>query len=278
MAIKMLKPTTPGRRKASIASFDSITKWTPEKSLTITLKKKAGRNNQGKITVRHRGGGQKRKYRVIDFKGALLGKGIVEAIEYDPNRTARIALVKYQDGKKAYVIAAEGLHVGQSIENTSGKVDIQVGNRMPIKSIPTGIIVHNIELTPGKGGEIVRSAGLGATIMSRENGLTQIKLPSGEIRNVFDDCMATVGTVSNADHRNVRLGKAGRKRHRGIRPRVRGKAMNPVDHPHGGGEGNQPIGLKHPKTPWGKPALGRKTRRSHRHSNRFIISKRKRRR
>jgi len=276
MPVKKFKPTTPGRRGASVDAFEDITKSYPEKSLTVPLKKQAGRNNQGKISVRHKGGGHKRKYRLIDFVGGPLGvKGKIVSIEYDPNRTGRILLVEYAQGKRSYVLAPEGMKVGQTIITTLEKADIKPGNRMPLKNIPTGIAVHNIELVKGKGGEIVRSAGMSATIMSHEGGFTQLKMPSGEIRQVYDTCMATVGVVSNADHRNVRLGKAGRMRHRGVRPRVRGKAMNPVDHPHGGGEGNQPIGLKHPKTPWGKPAFGVKTRRSHRRSNRFIIRSRK---
>jgi len=276
MAIKKFKPTTPGRRGASVDAFDDITKTIPEKSLTVTLKKRAGRNNQGKISVRHKGGGHKRKYRLIDFTGGPVNiEGKIIAIEYDPNRTARILLVEYQKGELMYLLAPEGMKVGGKIITTDKKADIKPGNRMLLKLIPTGIAVHNIELLPKKGGEIVRSAGMSATIMSHEGGFTQLKMPSGEIRQVYDTCMATVGVVSNGDHRNVRLGKAGRTRHRGVRPRVRGKAMSPVDHPHGGGEGNQPIGLKHPKTPWGKPALGVKTRRSHRRSNRFIIRSRK---
>lgn len=276
MAVKKFKPTTPGRRRASVDAYDDVTKSTPEKKLTVTLKKRAGRNNQGKITLRHRGGGHKRKYRLVDFKGGMLNtKAKVEAIEYDPNRNARIALVSYPDLSKSYIIAAQGMKVGSTIIATREKVDVKPGNRMPLKLIPTGIEVHNIELTPGKGGEFVRSAGMSAVIMSHEGGLTQLRMPSGEIRNVYGECMASVGSVSNPDFRNIRLGKAGRKRHRGIKPTVRGKAMNPVDHPHGGGEGNQPIGLKHPKTPWGKPALGVKTRRSHRRSNKFILKPRK---
>lgn len=276
MPVKKFNPTTPGRRGASVDAFDDITKSNPEKSLTVTLKKRGGRNNQGKISVRHKGGGHKRKYRLIDFAGGPLNiPGKIVSIEYDPNRTARILLVEYPGNTLCYLLAPEGVQVGQPIITTNEKADIKSGNRMPLKNIPTGIAVHNIELTQGKGGEIVRSAGMSATIMSHEGGFTQLKMPSGEIRQVYDTCMATVGVVSNVDHRNVRLGKAGRMRHRGVRPTVRGKVMNPVDHPHGGGEGNQPIGLKHPKTPWGKPALGVKTRRSHRRSNRFIIRSRK---
>lgn len=275
MPVKKLKPTTPGRRKASVDAYLDITKTTPEKKLTVMLKKKGGRNNQGKITLRHRGGGNKRKYRIIDFKGGRLNtKGKIEAIEYDPNRNARIALISYTDGSKAYILAAQDMHIGQEIMTSDAKIDIKPGNRMPLQFIPTGIAVHNVELTPGKGGEIVRAAGMSATIMSHEAGMSQLRMPSGEIRQVYATAMASVGAVSNPDFRNIRLGKAGRKRHLGIKPTVRGKVMNPVDHPHGGGEGNQPIGLKHPKTPWGKPALGVKTRRSHRRSNRFIVKHR----
>lgn len=278
MPIKQYKPSTGGRRGASVDAYADVTKSTPERHLVVTLMSKAGRNNQGKITVRHRGGGHKKKYRMVDFAGVVKDvPGTVKAIEYDPNRNARIMLVEFPAHGTFYFLAPDGVGVGTPIITSSHGVDIKPGFRMPIKFIPTGIMVYNIELTPGKGGEIVRSAGLGAMIMARENGLTQVKLPSGEIRAVLDDCMASVGTVSNADFRNIRLGKAGRMRHRGFRPRVRGKAMNPVDHPHGGGEGNQPVGLKHPKTPWGKPALGVKTRRSHRRSNRFIISNRRKR-
>jgi len=276
MPVIIHKPTTPGRRKSSVDSFADITKTKPEKSLTIRLKNTAGRNSQGKITVRHRGGGSKRIYRLVDFSGGPLNiEGKVAAIEYDPNRSGRIALISYPNGKKTYILAADGMTVGQSIIHADAKADIKPGNRMPLHLIPTGLQVHNIELTPGKGGEIVRSAGLSATIMSHEAGKTQLKMPSGEMRMVYDTCKASIGQVSNPDHRNVRWGKAGRKRYKGWRPTVRGKAMNPVDHPHGGGEGNQPIGLKHPKTPWGKPALGVPTRRSHRRSNRFILRSRK---
>lgn len=278
MPIKSYKPTTAGRRGASVDAYADVTKHTPERRLIVTLQKNSGRNNQGKITVRHRGGGNRKKYRVIDFVGAILDiPGTVKAIEYDPNRNCRIALISYPNNEMRYVIAPEGIVVGTNIMTTSTKGEITVGNRMPIGTIPTGIVVHNIELAAGKGGEIVRSAGLGATIMAHEGGLTHLRLPSGEMRAVYDACKATIGTVSNSDFRNIRLGKAGRTRHRGFRPRVRGKAMNPVDHPHGGGEGNQPIGLKHPKTPWGKPALGVPTRRSHRRSNHLIFTRRKKR-
>ncbi len=278
MPIKVYKPTTPGRRIASVDAYADITKQTPERRLIVSLQKNSGRNNQGKITVRHRGGGNRKKYRIIDFAGTVMDvPGTVTTIEYDPNRNSRIALVTYANKEVRYILAPEGITVGTTIKTTNTKGEITIGNRMPVGTIPTGIMVHNIELTPTKGGEIVRSAGLGAMIMAHENGLTHLRLPSGELRAVFDACKATIGAVSNPDFRNVRLGKAGRTRHRGVRPRVRGKAMNPVDHPHGGGEGNQPIGLKHPKTPWGKPALGVPTRRSHRRSNRMIFKRGKKR-
>lgn len=278
MAVKQHKPTTAGRRRSSGDSFSDITKRTPEKKLTKSLKKNAGRNNQGKITVRHRGGGTKRRYRIVDFgRNRLDVKAEVLAIEYDPNRSARIALIQYEDGEKAYILAADGLAVGKKIVSASEIAEITAGNRMPLKSIPSGASVYDLELVPGRGGSMIRSAGSSATIMSSDAGFVLVKLPSGEIRKFPETCRATIGQVSNPDWGNIRWGKAGRMRHRGIRPTVRGKVMNPVDHPHGGGEGNQPIGLKHPKTPQGKPALGVKTRKPKKASNRFIVQTRKKR-
>ena len=260
MAIKNYKPTTPGRRKMSTLVNEEITKSTPEKSLIITMKKKSGRNNQGKITVRHQGGGEKRKYRIIDFKRNKKNvPGKVASIEYDPNRTANIALINYADGEKKYIIAPKGLVVGTTIES-GDNVDIKIGNALPIINIPVGTMIHNIELRPGKGGELARSAGASAQILGREDNYVMIRLSSGEQRKVLGKCYATVGEVGNADNELVKLGKAGRTRHMGIRPTVRGSVMNPNDHPHGGGEGRAPVGRKGPVTPWGKPALGYKTR------------------
>lgn len=275
MAVKVYKPTSAGRRISSGDSFADITKVTPEKSLTRPAKKHSGRNNSGKITVRHRGGGHKRRYRTIDFRQTAIGSLEVMAIEYDPNRSSRIALVQNVDGEKSYIVAADGMKVGQTIRVSATPVDLQSGNRMPLKFIPSGTAVHNLEYIPGQGGMIVRSAGSSAAVMSVDAGFVQIKLPSGEIRKFPEDCFASVGKVSNPDWGKIRWGKAGRMRYRGIKPTVRGKAMNPVDHPHGGGEGNQPIGLKHPKTPQGKPALGVKTRRANKRSDAYIVSPRK---
>lgn len=276
MPIKRYKPTTPGRRKASVTGFRDITKKEPEKSLVKIKKRKGGRNSRGKITVRHKGGGAKRYYRIIDFKREKFDvPAKVLAIEYDPNRSARIALVQYPGGEKRYIIAPEGLKVGMEIMSSQKRIEIKTGNRLALEFIPIGMMIYNIELTPGKGGEIVRSAGSGATILAVEGGYAHLKLPSGEIRKVPKRALATVGQVSSVDHRTIRLGKAGRSRWLGIRPSVRGKAMNPVDHPHGGGEGRQPIGLKHPKTPWGKPALGARTRRKGKKSDTLIIKRRK---
>jgi large subunit ribosomal protein L2 len=276
MGIRIYKPTSAGRRNSSVDTFSDITKTTPEKSLTWYIKKNAGRNSRGKITVYHRGGGVKRKYRMIDFLQDRFDlPATVQAIEYDPNRSARIALVTYADGKKAYILAPDGLKVGDTVTSSKKKIEVKPGNRMPIKYIHAGMPLMNIELNPGKGGGIVRSAGIAATIMGAEGDYILVKLPSTEVRKFHKDCLATVGQVSNIDHRNVRWGKAGRMRYKGIRPTVRGKVKNPVDHPHGGGEGNQPIGLKHPKTPWGKPALGVKTRSKTKKSNAFIVSRRK---
>ena len=273
MAIRNYKPTTPGRRKMSTLINSEITKSTPEKSLLTTIKKNGGRNNQGKITVRHQGGGVKRKYRIIDFKRNKLNvPGTVASIEYDPNRTANIALINYADGEKRYIIAPKGLEVGATIESGEN-ADIKVGNALPIMSIPVGTMIHNIELRPGKGGELARSAGASAQILGREGNYVMIRLSSGEQRKVLGTCYATVGVVGNEDASLVKIGKAGRKRHMGIRPTVRGSVMNPVDHPHGGGEGRAPIGRKAPMTPWGKPALGLKTRKK-KQSDKFIVRRR----
>ena len=273
MAIINYKPTTPGRRKMSALVNESITTSTPEKSLLVTIKKKSGRNNQGKITVRHQGGGVKRKYRIIDFKRNKYNvPGSVASIEYDPNRTANIALINYADGEKRYIIAPKGLKVGEQILSGE-KVDIKVGNALPIMSIPVGTMIHNIELRPGKGGELARSAGSSAQILGREGKYVMIRLSSGEQRKVLGTCYATVGEVGNEDSSLVKVGKAGRKRHMGIRPTVRGSVMNPNDHPHGGGEGRAPVGRKAPMTPWGKPALGLKTRKN-KQSDKFIVRRR----
>ena len=273
MAIKNYKPTTPGRRKMSALVNEEITTSTPEKSLTVTLKKNSGRNNQGRITVRHQGGGVKRKYRIIDFKRNKVNvPGTVATIEYDPNRTANIALINYADGEKRYIIAPKGLEVGAVIESGEN-TDIKVGNALPIMNIPVGTMIHNIELRPGKGGELARSAGTSAQILGRENDYVMIRLSSGEQRKVLGTCMATIGVVGNEDSSLVKIGKAGRTRHLGIRPTVRGSVMNPNDHPHGGGEGRAPVGRKAPMTPWGKPALGLKTRKK-KQSDKFIVRRR----
>ena len=273
MAIRNYKPTTPGRRKMSALVNEEITTSTPEKSLLTTLKKNSGRNNQGKITVRHQGGGVKRKYRIIDFKRNKVNvPGSVATIEYDPNRTANIALINYADGEKRYIIAPKDLKVGMTIESGEN-VDITVGNALPIMNIPVGTMIHNIELRPGKGGELARSAGSSAQILGREDKYVMIRLSSGEQRKVLGTCMATIGVVGNEDASLVKIGKAGRKRLMGIRPTVRGSVMNPNDHPHGGGEGRAPIGRKAPMTPWGKPALGLKTRKK-KQSDKFIVRRR----
>ena len=273
MAIRNYKPTTPGRRKMSTLVNEEITKSTPEKSLVVTIKKNGGRNNQGKITVRHQGGGVKKKYRIVDFKRNKVNvPGTVASIEYDPNRTANIALINYSDGEKKYIIAPKGLKVGMEVMSGEG-ADIKVGNALPLMSIPVGTTVHNIELRPGKGGELARSAGSSAQILGREGKYVMIRLTSGEQRLVLGTCMATIGEVGNEDSSLVKLGKAGRKRHMGIRPTVRGSVMNPNDHPHGGGEGRAPIGRKAPVTPWGKPALGYKTRKK-KQSDKFIVRRR----
>ncbi len=273
MAIRNYKPTTPGRRKMSTLINEEITTSTPEKSLVVTVKKNGGRNNQGKITVRHHGGGEKRKYRIIDFKRNKLNvPGSVASIEYDPNRTANIALINYADGEKRYIIAPKGLTVGMTVE-TGDNADIKVGNALPIMNIPVGTMIHNVELRPGKGGELARSAGSSAQILGREGNYVMIRLSSGEQRKVLGTCMATVGEVGNEDSSLVKVGTAGRKRHMGIRPTVRGSVMNPNDHPHGGGEGRAPVGRKAPMTPWGKPALGLKTRKK-KQSDKFIVRRR----
>ena len=273
MAIRNYKPTTPGRRKMSTLINEEITTSTPEKSLVVTVKKNGGRNNQGKITVRHHGGGEKRKYRIIDFKRNKLNvPGSVASIEYDPNRTANIALINYADGEKRYIIAPKGLTVGMTVE-ASDSADIKVGNALPIMNIPVGTMIHNVELRPGKGGELARSAGSSAQILGREGNYVMIRLSSGEQRKVLGTCMATVGEVGNEDSSLVKVGTAGRKRHMGIRPTVRGSVMNPNDHPHGGGEGRAPVGRKAPMTPWGKPALGLKTRKK-KQSDKFIVRRR----
>jgi len=268
---KIYKPTTPGRRQMSVPSFDEVTKKTPEKSLLRVLKKNAGRNNTGRITVRHHGGGNRVKYRVIDFKRRDLdAKATVIGVEYDPNRTAYIALIQYEDGTKSYIIAPVGIKVGDKI--VSGELaEIKVGNTLPLDKIPVGIFVHNIELYPGKGGQLVRSAGAQAQLMAKENGLALLRLPSGELRNVRLDCKATIGQVSNIEHDTINVGKAGKTRHKGVRPTVRGSVMNPCDHPHGGGEGRSPIGRPGPVTPWGKPALGYKTRDKKSKTEKFIV-------
>jgi large subunit ribosomal protein L2 len=275
MAIKSYKPVTGGTRGMTTVTNEEITKTTPEKSLVVTLKKSGGRNNQGKITVRHRGGGAKRKYRIIDFRRDKDGIfGTVASIEYDPNRTANIALINYEDGEKRYIIAPANLKVGDKIESGE-EADIKIGNCLPLKNIPEGTMVHNVELKPGKGAQMARSAGSSVQILGHEGKHTLLRLRSGEVRKVLGTCRATIGEVGNKDHELVNLGKAGRKRHLGIRPTVRGSAMNPNDHPHGGGEGRSPIGRKAPVTPWGKPTLGLKTRDTKKASNKLIVRRRK---
>lgn len=273
MPVKAFKPTSPGRRQMTVSTFEEITKQEPERSLVESLKKNAGRNNSGHLSVRHKGGGHKRQYRVIDFKRNKYGvPAKVAAIEYDPNRSANIALLHYVDGAKAYILAPNGLAVGQVV--VSGpEADIKVGNCLPIKNIPVGTLLHNVELKPGKGAQIVRSAGASAQLMAKEGAYATLRLPSGEMRMVHIDCRATIGQVGNLDYENVSIGKAGRTRWLGIRPTVRGSVMNPVDHPHGGGEGRNPIG-RNPVTPWGKPALGAKTRKKKNPTNRFIVKRR----
>ena len=274
MGIKTFNPYTPSRRHMTALDKTEITAAKPEKSLTVSLKKNAGRNSQGKITVRHRGGGSRRKYRIIDFKRNKDGvPATVKTIEYDPNRTANIALICYADGQKAYILAPEGLKVGQKVMN-GPDAEITVGNALPLEKIPVGTMVHNIELYPGKGGQLVRSAGIGAQLMAKEGKYATLRLPSGEMRMVPIVCRATVGVVGNGEHALVNIGKAGRKRNMGIRPTVRGSVMNPNDHPHGGGEGKAGIGRPGPCTPWGKPALGLKTRKKNKQSNKMIVRRR----
>ena len=274
MGIRKYNPTTPGLRGMTVSTFEEITETTPEKSLTVALKKNAGRNSRGKITVRHRGGGAKAKYRIIDFKRNKDGiAGNVTTIEYDPNRSANIALIVYADGEKRYIIAPDGLKVGDVIYSGTD-VDIQTGNALPLANIPVGTLIHNIELKPGKGAQLARSAGNGAQLMAKEEKYAQVRLPSGEVRKVLLVCRATIGEVGNVDHSNISIGKAGRKRHMGWRPTVRGSVMNPNDHPHGGGEGRAPVGRKSPVTPWGKPALGYKTRKKNKASDKYIVKRR----
>ena len=274
MAIKIYKPTTPARRQMTVTDYSGLSKVQPEKSLLQPLKKHSGRNNTGRITVRHRGGGNRRKYRIIDFRRNKHGiPATVLTIEYDPNRSANIALVQYEDGEKRYIIHPNGLKVGDKISSGPGS-DIKPGNALPLSNIPVGTVIHNIEMHPGKGGQMVRSAGNQAQLMAKEGRYALLRLPSGELRNVLAVCMATIGQVGNTDHENVSYGKAGRVRHMGFRPTVRGSVMNPCDHPHGGGEGKSPIGRPGPVTPWGKPTLGHKTRKKHKASDKFIVKRR----
>ncbi len=275
MAVKTYKPTSPGRRGMSVVSYDGLTKKKPERSLLEDVRENAGRNNKGRITVRHRGGRTRRKYRIIDFKRRKDGiPANVAAIEYDPNRTANIALLHYADGEKSYILAPLGLKVSDTIFSGIEGLDIKVGNAMPITAIPVGTMIHNIELLPKKGGQLCRSAGTSAQLMAKEDDYAQIRLPSGEVRMIPVLCRATIGQVGNIDHGNISIGKAGRKRHMGWRPTVRGVVMNPVDHPHGGGEGKSPIGMPSPVTPWGKPTLGYKTRKKKNESDKYIIKRR----
>lgn len=275
--IKVYKPMTNGQRNMSVINYkETLTTDKPEKSLLAPKKKHAGRNNQGKITVRHQGGGSKRKYRIIDFKRNKDNvEGKIATIEYDPNRSANISLVNYLDGEKRYILSPKGIEVGQTIVSGEENIDIKTGNAMPLSKIPVGTVVHNIELKPGKGGQLVRSAGTSAQVLGKEDRYVLIRLTSGEVRRVLGVCRATIGEVGNGSHELVKIGKAGRKRHMGVRPTVRGSVMNPNDHPHGGGEGKAPIGRKSPMTPWGKPALGLKTRKKNKHSNKYIIRGRK---
>ena len=274
MGMKHFKPYTPSRRNMTVSDFEEITKKTPEKSLLAKKKKNAGRNSYGRITVRHQGGGNRQKYRIIDFKRRKDDMtATVIGIEYDPNRSANIALIQYEDGEKAYILAPQGLKNGDKV--ISGEaVDIKPGNCMPISSIPVGTLIHNIELNPKQGGKLVKAAGQSAQLMAKEGKYAHVRLPSGEMRLILATCRATIGVIGNSDHENVKIGKAGRKRHMGIRPTVRGSVMNPVDHPHGGGEGRAPVGHAGPLTPWGKPALGYKTRNKKKLSNKFIVKRR----
>ena len=275
MSVKTYKPITPARRHMTVSGFDGVDKKAqPEKSLVEILKKNSGRNSYGRITVRHRGGGNRRKYRIIDFKRDKFDvEGTVQRIEYDPNRSAFIALVEYADGEKRYILAPVGVAAGDTVIS-SEKADIKPGNTLPISAIPVGTLIHNVELYPGKGGQLVRSAGGAAQLMAKEGKMAQVRLPSGEVRYVRMNCLATIGQIGNLDHENISIGKAGRKRHMGIRPTVRGSVMNPVDHPHGGGEGKSPVGRPGPVTPWGKPALGYKTRKTKNKTDKFIVKRR----
>ena len=272
MGLKEYKPTSPGRRDTVADDYKDLTTSKPEKSLLAPVKKKGGRNNRGRVTVRHRGGGHKRRYRIIDFKRDKAGIATVKSIEYDPNRTARIALVLFEDGTKRYIVAPDNVVVGDVVQS-GGSVPVTTGNSRPLGTLPTGTLVHNIESTPGNGGQIAKSAGAVAQVMAHESGYTLVRLPSGEMRRLLSECSATVGQVSNLDHKNQKLGKAGRNRHRGRRPTVRGSVMIPAAHPHGGGEGRSGIGMPGPKTPWGKPALGKRTRRN-KSTNKFILRRR----
>ena len=273
MPTKKFKPTTPSRRHMTVPTFEELTKFTPEKSLVVIKKKFAGRNSYGRITVRHRGGGNKLKYRIIDFKRMSTAPATVIGIEYDPNRSAYIALLQNEAGEKSYIIAPVGLKDGDTVY-TGPDADIKPGNTLPIENIPVGTFIHNIEIYPGKGAQLVRSAGVAAQLISKENGVAQVRLPSGEVRIIRLDCKATIGQVGNIEHDTVKIGKAGKKRHMGIRPTVRGSVMNPCDHPHGGGEGKSPIGRPSPVTPWGKPALGYKTRSKKARTDKFIVKRR----
>ncbi|MBC5581323.1 50S ribosomal protein L2 [Anaerofilum sp. BX8] len=273
MAIKKYKPTTPGRRGMTVTDYSVLSKVEPERSLLEPMKHNSGRNNTGRITVRHHGGGNRTKYRVVDFKRNKFDvPATVKTLEYDPNRSAHIALIQYEDGVKSYIIAAEGLKVGDTVMN-GPNADIKPGNCLPFSAIPVGTVIHNIELYPGKGAQLVRSAGNMAQLMAKENGYALVRLPSGEMRNVPLNCVASIGQVGNIDHENVNYGKAGRKRHMGWRPAVRGSVMNPCDHPHGGGEGKSPVGRPSPVTPWGKPTMGYKTRKHHNRSDKFIVKR-----
>jgi large subunit ribosomal protein L2 len=277
MAVKTYKPTSPGRRDMTGHTFEEVTRSKPEKSLTEALRRRAGRNNQGRISIRHRGGGHRRRYRNIDFKRNKYDiPGRVASIEYDPNRSARIALISYVDGEKRYIIAPLGLQVGDTVMSGS-RAEVRPGNALPIRNIPVGTTIHNIELTEGKGGQLVRAAGTSAQLLAKEGSYAQVRMPSGEVRMVRQACMATIGQVGNTDHGNIKLGKAGRKRWRGWRPSVRGSAMDPAAHPHGGGEGRSPIGMPSPKTPWGKPTLGKKTRHNKR-TDKYIVRRRSKKR
>ena len=274
MAIRKYNPTSPARRQMTVSTFEEITTNKPERSLLEPLKNNAGRNSYGRITVRHRGGANRRKYRIIDFKRNKIDMAAtVMTIEYDPNRSANIALIQYEDGDKAYILAPQDLHVGDKVMSGAG-ADIKPGNCLPIRSIPVGTLIHNIELSKGKGGQLVRSAGASAQLMAKEDKYSQVRMPSGEVRMIDVDCKATIGVIGNQDHENITIGKAGRKRHMGVRPTVRGVVMNPNDHPHGGGEGKSPIGMPSPVTPWGEPALGYKTRKHKKASDKFIVKRR----